>query len=142
MELNSLSEMVINYNNVSKNIWKKLICDYFKIYMKMWSIFNQYIKKWIILLIKIVCHIFIWYNKVLNKKNGCSETRKFSIQRNKQNNEMINAKESTRRTYCDEFDNTVNDDIQWVDVAVVVVTITKKSVQQGWKYFLLLTKII
>ena len=49
---------------------------------------------------------------MLNKKNGCSETRKFSIQRNEQNNEMINAKEFTRRTYCDKFDNTVNDDIQ------------------------------
>ena len=66
---------------------------------------------------------------MLNKKNYCSEMRKFSIQRSKQNNEMINAKEVSRHTYCDEFDNTVNDDIQRVDVAVVVVTRTKKCVQ-------------
>ena len=68
-------------------------------------------------------------------------TRKFSIQRNKQNNEMTKAKEFTRRTYCDKFDNTVNDDIQWVDVAIVVVTRTKNCVQRGWKHFLFLTKI-
>ena len=135
--------MEILYYNVSKNIWKKLIWDYFKKCMKIWSIFNQYIWKWIINLIKIIRHIFLWYSKELNKKNGCSATRNFSIKRNKQTNENIKAKEVSRHTYCDEFDNTVNDDIQWADVAVVVVvvTITKKCVQRGWKYFLLLTKI-
>ena len=59
-----------------------------------------------------MCHIFIWYNNELNKKNGCSETRKFSMQRNKRNNEIIKAKEFSRLTYCDESDNTGNDDIQ------------------------------
>ena len=119
--------MEILYYNVRQNMWKKIICDYFKIYMKIWSIFNQYIYKWKIFLIKNVCHIFIWYNKVLNKKNGYSAPRNYSIKHNKQNNRMIKAKEVSRRTYCDEFDNTVNDDIQWADVAVVVVTITKNA---------------
>ena len=95
--------------------------------MEIWSIFYQYIWKWIIFLIKIIRHIFLWYTKELKKKNGCSETRKFSIKRNKQNNEMIKAKEDSRQTYCDKFDKTVNDDIQWDDVAVVVVTRTKNA---------------
>ena len=61
---------------------------------------------------KNIRHIFICYNKVLNKKNGCSAPQNFSIKHNQQNNRMIKAKEVSRRTYCDEFDNTVNDDIQ------------------------------
>ena len=61
---------------------------------------------------KNIRHIFICYNKVLNKKNGCSAPRNFSIKHNQQNNTMIKAKEVLRRTYCDEFENTVNDDIQ------------------------------
>ena len=61
---------------------------------------------------KNIRHIFLRYNKVLNKKNGCSELRKCSITHNKQNNRMIKAKELSRRTYCGEFDNTVNDDIE------------------------------
>ena len=141
MELNSLSEMEINNNTVSKNMWTKFIWYYSKKIMEIWSIFNQYIWKWIIYLIKIIRHIFLWCNKELNKKNGYSATRNFSIKRNKQTNENIKAKEVSRHTYCDEFDNTVNDDIQRVDVAVVVVTRTKKCVQRGWKNFLLLTKI-
>ena len=134
--------MEILYYNVSKNLWAKLIRDYLKKCMEIWSIFNQYIWKWIIYLIKIIRHIFLWCNKELNKKNGCSAMRNFLIKRNKQTNENIKAKEVSRHTYCVEFDNTVNDDIQWADVAVVVMTITKKCVQRGWKYFLLLTKII
>ena len=55
---------------------------------------------------------FVCYNKVLNKKNGCSVPRNFSINHNKQNNRMIKAKEVSRRTFYNEFDNTVNDDIQ------------------------------
>ena len=62
--------------------------------------------------IKNIGHIFLRYNKVLNQKNGCNEPRNFSIKHNKQNNRMIKAKEVSRRTYCDEFDNTVNDDIE------------------------------
>ena len=61
---------------------------------------------------KNIRHIFICYNKVLNKKNGCSVPRTFSIKHNKQKNRMINEKECSRCTYCDEFDNTDNDDIQ------------------------------
>ena len=61
---------------------------------------------------KNIRHIFLRYNKVLNKINGCSELRKFSITHNKQNNRMIKAKEVSRRTFYNEFDNTVNDDIQ------------------------------
>ena len=63
---------------------------------------------------------------MLKKKNGYSDPRNFSIKHNKQNNRMIKAKEVSRRTYCDEFDNTVNDDIEWDDVAIVVV-VTKKN---------------
>ena len=55
---------------------------------------------------------FLRYNKVLNKKNGCSVPRNFSIKHNKQNNRMIKEKGVSRRTYYDEFDNTVNDDIE------------------------------
>ena len=54
---------------------------------------------------------------------------------------MINEKEISRRTYYDEFDNTVNDDIEWDDVALVVVMTTKNYVQRGLKNCLLLTKI-
>ena len=61
---------------------------------------------------KIMRHIFIWYNNELYKRNRCTETRNFSIQHNKQNNEMFKEKEVSRLTYCDEFDNTVNEDIQ------------------------------
>ena len=61
---------------------------------------------------KNIRHIFICYNKMLNKKNSCSVPRTFSIKHNKQNNRMINEKECSRRTYYDEFDNTVNDDIE------------------------------
>ena len=61
---------------------------------------------------KNIRHIVLRYNKVLNKKNGCSAPRNFSIKHNKQNNRVINEKEVSRRTYYDEFDNTVNDDIQ------------------------------
>ena len=61
---------------------------------------------------KNIRHIFLQYNKLLNKKNKCSEPRNFSIKHNKQNNRMIKAKEVSRRTYCDEFDKTVNDDIE------------------------------
>ena len=57
-------------------------------------------------------HIFICYNKVLTKKNGCNVPRTFSIKHSQQKNRMINEKECSRRTYYDEFDNTVNDDIQ------------------------------
>ena len=57
-------------------------------------------------------HIFLWFNKELNKKNRWSEMWNFSIKHDKQNNRMIKAKEVSRHTYCDEFDNTVNDDIQ------------------------------
>ena len=61
---------------------------------------------------KNIRHIFLRYNKVLNKKNGCSVPRNFSINHIKQNNRMINEKEVSRCTYYDEFDNTVNDDIE------------------------------
>ena len=67
-------------------------------------------------------HIFICYNKVLNKKNGCNVPQNFSIKYNKQKNRMINEKEVSRRTYYDEFDN-------------------KNYVQRGLKTCLLLTKI-
>ena len=65
----------------------------------------------IILHEKYTSYIF-FSNKVLNKKNGCNVPQKNSIKHNKQNNRMIKAKEVSRRTYYDEFDNTVNDDIQ------------------------------
>jgi len=55
---------------------------------------------------------FLRYNKVLNKKNRCDEPRNFLIKHNKQNNIMIKSKEVSRRTYCDEFDNTVNNKIE------------------------------
>ena len=42
---------------------------------------------------KNIRHIFLRYNKVLNKKNGCNVPRNFSIKHNKQNNIMINEKE-------------------------------------------------
>ena len=61
---------------------------------------------------KNIRYIFLRYNKVLHKENGYSDPRNFSIKHNKQNNRMIKAKEVSRRTYCDEFDNTVNDDIE------------------------------
>ena len=61
---------------------------------------------------KNIRHIFICYNKVLNKKNGYSEPRNFAIKHNKQNTRMIKEKEVSRRTYYDKFDNTVNDDIE------------------------------
>ena len=61
---------------------------------------------------KNIQHIFLRYNKVLNKKNGCSEPRNFSIKHNKQNNIIIKGKEVSQCTYYDEFDNTVNDDIE------------------------------
>ena len=57
-------------------------------------------------------HIFLRYNKVLNKKNGYSVPRIFSIKHNKQNDKMIDEKEVSRRAYYDEFDNTVNGDIE------------------------------
>ena len=57
-------------------------------------------------------HIFLRYNKVLNKRNGCSVPQNFSIKHNTQNNRMINEKEFSRRTYYDKFNNTVNDDIE------------------------------
>ena len=49
---------------------------------------------------------------MLKKKNGYSKPRNFSIKHKKQNNRMIKEKGVSRRTYCDEFDNTVNDDIE------------------------------
>ena len=55
---------------------------------------------------------------------------------------MIKAKEYSRRTYCDEFDNTVNDDNQKDDVVLLLAMTTKKYVQRGSKNCLLLTKII
>ena len=61
---------------------------------------------------KNIRHIFLRYNKVLNKKNGYSVPRIFSIKHNEQNNRMINEKECSRRTYYIEFDNAVNDDIE------------------------------
>ena len=54
----------------------------------------------------------IRFNKVLNKKYGCSESLELPIKHNKQNNIMIKEKEFKRHTYCVEFGNTVNDDIQ------------------------------
>ena len=57
-------------------------------------------------------HIALRYNKVLHKKNGCSVPRNFPIKYNKQNNRMIKEKGVLRRTYYDEFDNTINDDIE------------------------------
>ena len=61
---------------------------------------------------KNIRHIFIWYNNELNKKNGCSETLNFSTQRNKKNNRRKKVEKVERFTYCEEFDNTGNDDIQ------------------------------
>ena len=62
-----------------------------------------------------------------NKKNGCSESHDLSIKHNNQNNRRIKVKEVMRHTYCDEFDNTVNDDIQLDVVAAVFVTTTKNK---------------
>ena len=61
---------------------------------------------------KNIRHIVLRYNKVLNKKNGCSVPQNFSIKHNKQKNRMMKEKEVSWRTYYDEFDNTVNDDIE------------------------------
>ena len=55
---------------------------------------------------------FLRFNTALNKKNGFSESLELSIKHNKQNNRMIKENEFKRRTYCEEFGNTVNDDIQ------------------------------
>ena len=38
---------------------------------------------------KIIRHIFLRFNKVVNKKNGHSESLGVSIKHNKQNNRMI-----------------------------------------------------
>ena len=50
-------------------------------------------------------------NKVLNKKNGYSESLELSMKHNKQNNRIMKEKEFKRRIYCIEFGYTVNDDI-------------------------------
>ena len=61
---------------------------------------------------KDIRHVFLRLNKMLNKKNGCSESHDLSIKHNNQNNRMIKVKEAMRHTYCYKFYNTVNDDIQ------------------------------
>ena len=48
---------------------------------------------------------------------------------------MIREKEVSRRTYCVEFDNTVNDDIKGDDVALVVVMTTKNTFSAVLKTF-------
>ena len=57
-------------------------------------------------------HFFLRLNKMLNKKNGCSESHELLIKHNNKTNRRIKVKEFMLHTYCDEFDNTVNDDIQ------------------------------
>ena len=106
-----------NKINVNMRISKKI--------MRIWILFEQHFKKWILFYMTNIRHIFSRYNKVLNKKNGCSVPRNFPIKHHKQNNRMINEKKVSRRTYYDEFDNTVNDDIEWDDVALVVAVTTK-----------------
>ena len=56
---------------------------------------------------------------MLNKKNGYSESHDLSTKHNNKTNRKIKVKEVMRHTYYDEFDNTVNNDIQWdvVDIA-------------------------
>ena len=61
---------------------------------------------------KNIRHIFLRLNKVLNKKDRRSESHNLSIKHNKHNNRMIKVKEVMRHTYCDEFDNTITEDIQ------------------------------
>ena len=41
---------------------------------------------------KNIRHILLRFNKLLNKKNGCSESLELSIKHNKQNNRMIKEK--------------------------------------------------
>ena len=56
---------------------------------------------------------------------------------------MIKVKEVIRHTYCGEFNNTVNDDIQWDVVAIVVVKTTHNTcsaVQKNISYWLKLHK--
>ena len=55
---------------------------------------------------------FLRLNKMLNKKNGWNESHDLSIKRNNNTNRRIKVKVVMRHTYCDEFDNIVNDDIQ------------------------------
>ena len=57
-------------------------------------------------------HNSLRLDKVLNNKNRCSGSHNLSIKHNKHNKRMINVKEVIRHTYCDEFDNTINNDIQ------------------------------
>ena len=87
--------------------------------------------------------IFLRLNTMLNKKNGCSESHDLSIKHNNKTNRRIKIKEVMRHTYCDEFDNTVNDDIQWDVVAAVVVkttTNTCSAFQTNISYWLNLHK--
>ena len=70
---------------------------------------------------------------MLNKKNGRSESHDLSIKHNNKINRRIKVKEVTRLTYCDEFDNTVNNSIQR-DVVAIVVTNACSTVQKHISY--------
>ena len=67
--------------------------------------------KSIIFLMKNIRDTFLRFNTVLNKKNGYSESLGLSIKHKKQNNIIIKEKEFKRRTQCEEFGKTGNDDI-------------------------------
>ena len=57
-------------------------------------------------------HFLLRLNIMLNKKNEYSESHDLSIKHNIKTNRRIKVKEVMRHTYCDKFDNTVNDDIE------------------------------
>ena len=67
---------------------------------------------------KNIRHFFKHLNNMFNKKNGRNESHDLSIEFNNQTNIRINVKEVMQHTYCDEFNNTVNDDMQWYIVVV------------------------
>ena len=71
--------------------------------------------------------IFLRMNKMWNKKNRYSKLYDLLIKHNIYTNRRIKVKEVMCHTYCDEFDNIVNDDIQWDVVTVDVVKITKNT---------------